>query len=59
MAEIVNLNRFRKTRARADKKTQANANAAKFGRTKSEKSLETAKIEKLRRDLDNHKTDDT
>lgn len=59
MAEIVNLNRFRKTRARADQKTQADENAAKFGRSKLEKSSETAKIEKLRRDLDNHKTDDT
>lgn len=58
MTEIVNLNRFRKEKARARKKAQAEENAAKFGRTKTEKQLETAKVEKFIRDLDGHKTDE-
>ncbi|MQQ07299.1 DUF4169 family protein [Epibacterium sp. SM1979] len=58
MAEIVNLNRFRKDKARADKKAQADENAVKFGRSKSDKALETAKVEKFIRDLDAHKTDE-
>ena len=32
MGKPVNLNRFRKDKARAEKKARANANAAKFGR---------------------------
>ena len=37
-AEIVNLNSFRKAKRKADKKQQAAANRAKFGRDKAEKS---------------------
>jgi hypothetical protein len=42
MAEIVNLNRARKARAKADAARQAEANRAKFGRTKAGKSAEAA-----------------
>lgn len=52
MAEIINLNKFRKSRARADKKAQADENTVKFGRTKAQKQLEAAKQEKSNRDLD-------
>ncbi|MBO9408228.1 DUF4169 family protein [Shimia sp. R9_1] len=52
MAEIINLNKFRKARARADQKTQADENAVKFGRTKAQKQLEEAQAEKSERDLD-------
>jgi len=37
MAEIVNLNRARKQRARAAKEVQAAANRASHGRTKAER----------------------
>lgn len=58
MAEPVNLNRFRKAKARADKKARADENVAKFGRSKADRELEHAKTEKARRDLDGHKSDD-
>ncbi|CUH82035.1 hypothetical protein TRM7557_03717 [Tritonibacter multivorans] len=58
MAEIVNLNKFRKAKARADKKRDAEQNTVKFGRSKSDKQLEKAKVEKLHRDHDGHQLDD-
>lgn len=48
MSEIVNFNKFRKEKARADKKARADENAVKFGRTKAEKSRDI--IEKMRQD---------
>ncbi|MHA6261739.1 DUF4169 family protein [Arenibacterium sp. CAU 1754] len=58
MAEPVNLNRFRKEKARAERKARAKQNVATFGRTKAEKDLEKAREEKAQRDLDGHKTDE-
>ena len=55
MSEIVNLNKARKARARADGKARADANAVKFGRTKAEKSLDKANADKARSDLDAHR----
>ncbi|EJL27220.1 hypothetical protein PMI01_03872 [Caulobacter sp. AP07] len=52
MAEILNLNRARKAKTKADAKVQAVENRAKFGRTKGDKALETARAEKLKRELD-------
>lgn len=52
MSTPVNLNRFRKAKARADKKARADENAVKFGRTKAQKELEKAEAEKARRALD-------
>jgi len=49
---VVNLNKFRKAKAQADKKAKADENAVKFGRTKAQKSLEEARAEKAKRDLD-------
>jgi hypothetical protein len=37
MAEIVNLNRMRKAKARAEDESRAQANRIKYGRTKAEK----------------------
>lgn len=36
-AEIVNLNKFRKAKERADQERQAELNRAKYGRSKSER----------------------
>jgi hypothetical protein len=55
MAEITNLNRVRKDKARAEKRAQAEANSVKFGRTKAERMREEAEAEKTRRDLDGAK----
>lgn len=48
----INLNKARKARARAAKKAQADANAAAFGRTKSEKKANQAEASRMTRDLD-------
>jgi len=58
MNEIANLNHARKTRARAQKRVQADANAAKFGRTKAERISEAARSEQARRILDQHHMDE-
>ncbi|SHH79974.1 DUF4169 family protein [Marivita hallyeonensis] len=52
MSNVTNLNRFRKVRARDEKRTKADENAVKFGRTKAQKTLEKARAEKAERDLD-------
>ncbi|PZX11166.1 DUF4169 family protein [Celeribacter halophilus] len=56
---IVNLNRFRKAKARSDKRVQADENAVKFGRTKAQKALEEAQKTKAEATLEAHKRDDT
>lgn len=53
----VNLNRFRKEKVRAATKARADENAAKFGRTKSQKAVDSTKITRARRLLDGHKRD--
>lgn len=55
MADIVNLRAARKAKDRHAVRTKSDANAAKFGLTKAEKSLQTAKADKARRDLDGAK----
>ena len=58
MAEPVNLNRFRKDKARAEKKARADENAVRFGRSKAQKDAEKARAEQARRLLDGHRTED-
>lgn len=41
MGDVVNLNRFRKKKERAEKARIAEANRAKFGRTKAERDHQT------------------
>ncbi len=55
MSKPVNLNRYRKGKARADKKARAEENAVSFGRTKAEKDLHRARQDKASRDLDGKK----
>ena len=50
--------RVDKARARAEDRAQADANAAKFGRSKAEKDLEKARTEKAARDLEAHRRDE-
>ncbi|MGR3378293.1 DUF4169 family protein [Salipiger abyssi] len=57
MTTPVNLNRYRKEKARAEKRARADSNAVKFGRSKAEKSRELAREEKAARDLDGHRRD--
>lgn len=58
MTDVVNLNRFRKKKARAGKEQRAEENRAKFGRTKAEKQKTEAEGAKLARHLDGHETED-
>ena len=57
MSEPVNLNRFRKEKARAAKKARADENSVKYGRTKAEKQRAIQQSEKSIRELDGHKRD--
>ena len=58
MAEIVNLRRARKNRARADKEREADANRVKHGVAKPVRDLAKARAEKDKREADAHKLDD-
>ena len=51
---VVNLNKAKKARAKADKQSKASANSVKFGRTKAQKSLERTEAEKSVAFLDGH-----
>ncbi|UWR17002.1 DUF4169 family protein [Sulfitobacter sp. M368] len=51
----INLNKARKSRARAEKKARAEENSVKFGRTKAEKDVQKAQADKTVRFLDGHK----
>jgi len=57
MAAPVNLNQYRKQKARAAKKARAEENVACSGRSKLQKERENAEAEKARRDLDGHELD--
>ncbi len=57
MNEVVNLNKARKARAAADRKKQAAENRVRFGRSKADKTLETARADKARRELEAKKRD--
>ncbi len=58
MGKPVNLNRYRKEKARAEKKARADQNAVAFGRSKAEKQLVKLQKDKQNRDLDNHEMDE-
>ncbi len=58
MAEIVNLRRFKKTKARDDAAKQADERRAQFGRTKAEKNKSAAEKALEAGKLDAHKRDD-
>ena len=55
MAEIINLRRARKQRARQDADEQAQQNRIAFGRTKAERQLTKAERDKAARSLDGHR----
>lgn len=55
MAEIVNLRRARKQRARQEAEQQAQQNRIAFGRTKAERNLTEAERDKAARTLDGHR----
>jgi len=58
MTKPVNLNQFRKKQSRLDQKQAADENAARFGRTKAERILESTRSAKAAKMLDQHQLDD-
>lgn len=54
MKKVINLRQARKQRSRADKRVEADANAARHGRSKAQKAQEAAAVAKARRHLDGH-----
>ncbi len=55
MAEIINLNRARKARAKTEAGDAAAANRAKYGRTKVEKQRDKTETERVVKLLDDSK----
>lgn len=55
MAEVVNLNRARKQRARTARKLRGDENAMRFGRGKAERALDHALQDRAARALDGHR----
>lgn len=55
MADIINLRRFKKQTARDDARKAADANSAKFGRTKADRDVFEARTAKAAKDLDGHR----
>jgi hypothetical protein len=51
----VNLNKARKEKARERSRGDADANAAKFGRSKEQKALQAKRAELLKKALDAHR----
>ena len=58
MGELVNLKRFRKRAAREQSAKQADANRARFGRTKSERMLNQHRESRTSDLLDQHRIGD-
>jgi len=58
MTQPINLNKARKAKARAAAIARADANRARFGRTKAEKAAAKIEAERLARALDQARRDD-
>jgi hypothetical protein len=57
MANVVNLKRFKKRNEREQSARQAEANRARFGRTKSQRARDELDNDRASRLLDQHQTD--
>jgi hypothetical protein len=58
MGDVVNLRAVRKAKARVTREVEAQANRAKFGRTKGEKLRETQDAKRAARLLDGAKREE-
>ena len=56
--KVVSLSGARKAKARAEKRALADANAARFGRTKAERLADAARAAKARVRLDGHEREE-
>lgn len=58
MADIVNLNKVRKARAKAEAEETARNNRVRFGRTRQEKEEARKEAERQTRDMDGKQLDE-
>ena len=58
VGDVVNLKRFKKRNEREQSAKQADANRARFGRTKSERALDENRKDRASQVLDQHRIDD-
>ena len=58
MAEIINLKRVRKDRARAERDSEAAANRRRFGRTKEQKAADRDQAERSDKSLAGKRLDE-
>jgi hypothetical protein len=58
MGDIVNLKRFRKRSEREQAAKEAEANRARFGRSKSERAADAMRAKRANELLDRHRIDD-
>ncbi len=58
MTNVVNLNQFRKKKARDDAAQSAEENRTKFGRTNAQKKRDESEDAKAAQHLDGHKSED-
>jgi hypothetical protein len=59
MGDVINLNRFRKQKAKKERARQAEKNRLKHGRTKQERDIDARKKELELRRIEGHKLDRT
>lgn len=57
MADVVNLNKFRKRKGRAEAKRTADDNRRKHGRSKAERQADRTRAEREQQRHDQHKLD--
>ena len=57
MGDLINLKRFKKRSEREQSAKQADANRARFGRTRSERVLDERRTERASELLDQHRID--
>lgn len=55
MGDVVNLNRFRKQKAREEKEARAEENRVRFGRTRAEREKARREDEQASRTLEAHR----
>lgn len=58
MGDVVNLKRFKKRNEREQSAMQADANRARFGRTKAERARDQQQKDRAGEFLDQHRIDD-
>lgn len=57
-SKITSLTRHRKQKARAEKRSQGDANSVKFGRTKAQRLAEESERGRVTKTLDQHKREE-